>query len=360
MDFRRRDHQFPIHMNVPLWESNHHAVVGEQAVYAVAQFAAQAAQAGLGRGPGPDVQVECQGIVAKISEEFAALPSEAGYVVARLPTSGGPQILAERNIAKQFAIGSTFRLYILAELASQIEAGERSWADVTPLAHRSFSSQATKRWPDNTPMTLQTLASMMISTSDNSATDTLLHLLGREKVEARLAAIGHSAPNKTLPFLSTVEAFAIKSNDALQAKFANASEGKQRAMLVSDAEKLGFDDVDDRAFANGPRFIDSIEWFASPADLVTLLDYLRNMRNDRMLEIMAINSGIGDSDSAKWNYLGYKGGSEPGVISLSYLAHSKSGNWYAISASWNNKDNPVDETKFLGLMTRLLNNFANQ
>ncbi len=295
---------------------------------------------------------------AKIDADFKALPGKAGYIVAKLSTAGSPEILAGHNIGEQFAIGSTFKLYILAELASQIEAGKRNWDDVAPLAHRSFSSQATRRWPENAPMTLQSLASMMIATSDNSATDTLLHLLGREQIEAKLASIGHSAPDKTLPFLSTVEAFAIKSSDALHAEFTAASEAGQRTMLAAKKDQLGFDDVDNNAFADGPRFIDAIEWFASPADIVGLMEFLKKARNDKILEIMAINTGIGEDDSKKWDYLGFKGGSEPGVISLSYLAHSKSGDWYAISGSWNNTKTEVDTTRMVGLMTRLLSSYS--
>ncbi len=296
----------------------------------------------------------------KIDADFKALPGKAGYIVAKLGDGAATQIVAGANVGEQFAIGSTFKLYILAQLASEIDAGKRNWSDVAPLAHRSFSSSGTRRWPTDAPMTLQSLASMMISLSDNSATDTLLHLLGREQVEAKLAAIGHSAPDRTLPFLSTVEAFAIKSSDDLHTKFSGASEAQQRKILKNSADKLGFDNVDNSAFAAGPRFIDTIEWFASPADLVGLLNHLRNTRNGKMMEIMAINTGIGEADAKKWKYLGYKGGSEPGVISMSYLAQSKAGTWYAISASWNNPEKEVSTIKMVELMTRLLNSAADK
>jgi beta-lactamase class A len=292
----------------------------------------------------------------KITAEFAALPGKAGFAVTALNDNGPNRILAQHNAETQFGIGSTFKLYILAELASQIEAKERKWSDVVPLAHRSFSSQATDKWPKNTPVTLATLALQMISVSDNSATDTLLHALGRTAVERKLAQIGHRAPDRTLPFLSTVEAFALKSpaNADLRTQYLAASEAQQRNIIDKEQARLGFDNVDDAAFANGPAFVDTLEWFAAPMDISELLNHIRRTRNDKMLETMAVNTGLPSATAAKWGYAGYKGGSEPGVISMSYLLHSKSGQWYAVTGSWNDPAKAVDEGKFGALMTRLV------
>jgi beta-lactamase class A len=294
--------------------------------------------------------------LAKIGAEFAALPGKAGFVVTALNDNAPNKVIAQHNADAQFAIGSTFKLYILAELTSQIEAKERNWADVAPLSHRSFSSAATDKWPKDTPITLATLALQMISVSDNSATDTLLHLLGRTSVERKLAQIGHRAPDKTLPFLSTVEAFALKSpaNAELRARYLAASESQQRKIIGTEQTKLGFDQIDNLTFAGGPAHIDTLEWFAAPYDLAELLNHIRRTRNDKMLEILAVNPGLPAAAAAKWGYSGYKGGSEPGVISMSYLLHSKSGQWYAITGSWNDPAKAVDETKFGALMMRLV------
>src|SRR3546814_19943485 len=98
--------------------------------------------------------------------------------------------LASAHADRQFATGSTFKLYILGELAAQIAAGKRRWSDVVPLSHLSFSSAGTANWPTGTPVTLQTLATWMISVSDNGPTDPLTHLLGREALHARMKRAG--------------------------------------------------------------------------------------------------------------------------------------------------------------------------
>jgi beta-lactamase class A len=294
--------------------------------------------------------------LAKISAEFAALTGKAGFVAEALNNDAANKTIAAQNADIQFAIGSTFKLYILAELSAQIDAKERKWSDVSPLSHRSFSSPATNNWPKDVPVTLSTLALQMISVSDNSATDTLLHFLGRSAVERKLAQIGHRAPDRTLPFLSTVEAFALKSpaNGALRARYLAASEAEQRAIIIKEQAKLGFDQIDNQTFAAGPAHIDTLEWFASPYDLANLFNHIRRTRSDRMLEILAVNSGIPAASAAKWSYVGYKGGSEPGVISMSFLLQSKAGQWYAVTGSWNDPAKAVDEGRFTALMLRLV------
>ena len=296
--------------------------------------------------------------MAKVAADFAALPGASGYMLAQIGDDGAVKTLATNNADRQFAIGSTFKLYILAELANQVASGQRKWSDVTTLAHRSFSSLGTNKWPVNSPATLHSLASWMISVSDNSATDTLLRTLGREAVERRLASIGHSNPDKTLPFLTTVEAFALKANTPLRTKFLASTESKQRDILETERAALAFEKIDSTTFNGGPVAIDTIEWFASPADLTNLMRHIRSQRNDELMAIMAINPGLPEATAAKWSYIGYKGGSENGVVSMTWLAKSKSGKWVVATGSWNDTTKSVSDSKFGALMARLLDTAA--
>jgi beta-lactamase class A len=298
--------------------------------------------------------------IGAISQEFKALPGSSGFVLAELPDNGQPRIIATHNPAQQFAIGSTFKLYILAELAAQVKAGERKWSDVVPLTHHSFSSSATQGWPKDSPVTLFTLAGWMVSVSDNGATDTLLFALGREAVERKLATIGHSAPDKTLPFLSTVEAFALKADPELRARFLKATEEQQRDLLTREKGKLTLAKINGSAIGGAPASIDTVEWFASPYDLLTLLRHIRLQRDDRMMSVMGINDGLGPAAAKRWQYAGYKGGSEPGVISMSYLLRSPGGKWFVATGSWNNTEAEVDQSKFVALMERLVSALADQ
>lgn len=296
--------------------------------------------------------------LAKIDTAFAALPGKAGYLVEKIAGDGTRQQIAGRHVSHQFAIASTFKLYVLAELASQVEAGQRKWTDVVPLSVNNYSSTATQNWPRSTPVTLQTLATWMISVSDNAATDALMGVLGREAIEKKLAMIGHSDPDKALPMLTTVEAFALKTNSSLRKAFQTGNEARQRALLTQKSADLAYERINLVALGSGPVAIDSIEWFASPRDTATLLMNLRNMDNQTVRDILSVNKGVAPASAAKWRYLGYKGGSEPGVISMSFLAQSKSDEYYAVTGSWNNATAAVDNTAFAALMTRLLDSVA--
>ncbi|OHD06693.1 serine hydrolase [Sphingopyxis sp. RIFCSPHIGHO2_12_FULL_65_19] len=291
-----------------------------------------------------------------IGAEMAALAGQTGFLVAELD-GATIRSIASANANRQFAIGSTIKLYILDELAAQVAAGKRRWSDVVPLSHFSFSSAATANWSADTPVTLQTLANWMISVSDNGATDTLVHLIGREPIEARMRAAGHSDPSRNIPLLTTVEAFALKGNNFidLRQRFVRGNDAAQRRLIEGNRQRLTLANVDGVSFTKGPRFIDSLEWFASPNDIGRLMVDLRARQSKPLLAAMAINNGVGPVAAADWTYLGYKGGSENGVLSMSLLGQRKAdGKWFVVTASWNNPDANVEPDKLVGLVSRLL------
>lgn len=293
----------------------------------------------------------------KVMAEIAALPGTTAFAIARLG-HGGPTLLHAHRADVQIATGSSFKLYLLAEIARATAARERRWSDVVPLGPKSFSGRL-MGWPDRAPMTLHSLATAMIAESDNSASDTLLFALGRAKVDAMMAATGHADVDKALPILTTAEAFALKmpANADLRRLYEEATPTTRRALLRTAAARLTADKVDVGSVAEMPTAIDSIEWFASSQDMIGLLDWLRRHGGDA-LPIMAVNPGIAPADAKRWRYLGYKGGSEPGVMAMNMLAQGRNGTWYAVSGSWNNSAARVEEGKFLTLMTRALNLLA--
>lgn len=290
----------------------------------------------------------------RVMAEIAALPGRTAFAVAVLE-DGPPRLLHARDADAQMATGSSFKLYLLAELARATAAGEQRWSDVAALGPKSFSGRL-MQWPDGAPMTLHSLATAMIAESDNSAADTLLRILGREKVEAMLPSTGHAEAGKALPLLGTAEAFALKmpGNADLRRRYEAGLAVERRALLREAAARLTADRVDVGSVAEAPTAIESIEWFASPRDMIGLLDWLRRQGGEA-LPILAVNPGIASADAKRWRYLGYKGGSEPGVMAMNFLAQGQDRRWYAASGMWNNPAARVDERKFVALMTRALN-----
>jgi beta-lactamase class A len=291
--------------------------------------------------------------------EIRALPGQAGVAVVRL---GGPAPVIAESMApdRALAIGSAFKLWILAELSRQVRAGQRRWSDVVPIDRRSIPGGTLYAWPRGAPVTLHTLASLMISISDNSATDVLLHLVGREPVERMMARIGVAAAARNRPLLSTLELSAIKTGpDAALGRWLNAGEAERRRILARDYAGLDPASVDISRFTGAPLHIGSVEWFASPADLARTMDWLRVNGDETARTILAINPGLAPRIQGAFAYLGYKGGSEPGVISLTWLIRTRAGTWFAVSGIWNNPAGAADPITFAALMARAVQLLAN-
>jgi len=85
-----------------------------------------------------------------------------------------------------------------------------------------------------------------------------------------------------------------------------------------------------------------------------VMDWLRinSASNPNARAILSRNPGIGPDNAARWQYVGFKGGSEPGVISMTLLLQSKAGKWQVLSGTWNNPSAGLDEGRFIGLLTR--------
>jgi beta-lactamase class A len=291
--------------------------------------------------------------VAAVFGEMVGLPGEVSLATARLEEAGPANFLTQKA-ERPLAIGSAFKLFVLAELVRSVKAGERRWGDVVPLGAPSLPSGLLQDWPEGSPITLHSLAALMISRSDNTATDSLLGLLGREKVEALLPALGVRAPERNRPFLTTREAFALKLGDpALLAAWKKADEGGRRALLPRLAQVRPAS-LDPSRFGGRPAEIGTVEWFASPADMVRTLDWLRRSDDSTALRLLAINPGLGPGLARDFDYFGFKGGSEPGVLNLSLLIKTRAGRWLAVSATWNNEAAALDEARFVALMSRLV------
>jgi beta-lactamase class A len=292
---------------------------------------------------------------AALSADMRALPGKAGLLIRRLNSPAVAPVLAA-NAEREFAVGSGFKLWVLAEAAQQVQSGTRTWSDVIPLGPPSLPSGMTQNWPIGTAMTLQSLANLMISISDNTTTDTLLKSLGRDEVDAVLARTGHAHNSKALPVLTTLEAFALKmdGNADLRARWIKASRAERLALITANPARLSLSAIDRAQLAGAPRFTDSIEWFATPQDMVGTLDWLRENGGKEALDILAINPGLLSGEAARFSYIGYKGGSEIGVIAMNFLVRTKAGAWYGVSGSWNNPLAGVDHEQFEALMSRAL------
>lgn len=234
------------------------------------------------------------------------------------------------NADTRLAVGSTFKLAVLAALVRQIEAGERQWSDVVEMqpSWKSLPSGILQTWPDGSPLTLSTLAALAISLSDNTATDALIDIVGRENVEA-------IAPHNR-PFLTTREAFVLKNpeNASLLQRYRQGDE-ETRRQLLSDLATSPLPNAD--LFLAEPVAID-VEWYFSTRELCNLIE------NVAALPLMGINPGVVKPED--WSSVAYKGGSETGVLNLTTWLKDEDGQTYCVSATWNNGEEALENTRF--------------
>ncbi len=286
-----------------------------------------------------------------ITADLSALP---GSVAAWFGPLEGEPNFTFGDLQQQLALGSTFKLYVLAALDRAVQEGRLDWDDVVTLGDRSFPSGILQDWPDGAPLTLHTAATLMISISDNTATDLLIDAVGREAVEAEMRATGHSDPALSTPFLKTVELFVLKGGERGQA-YAQADEAGRRTILAQMDTKGANPAPIRAAFSGGtPVLIDSVEWFASMGDERKLMRRLAETEDDTARAIMAVNTALDDGARAGWSYVGYKGGSEPGVRNLSWLLRDEAGAWHMLALGWNNPAANTDTTTLLTIAQRIL------
>lgn len=260
-------------------------------------------------------------------EQLAALPGTVSVLVLE-----DGEELATLNADKALAIGSAFKLAILTALREQIEAGEHSWDEVVTLepALKSLPGGMIQNWPDGSPLTIHTLATLMISISDNTATDILLHLVGREVVEE------YAGDNR--PLLSTQELFKLKAtaNADLLEQYLAEDEAAQRAVLTA------LTGLPLPAFADLPSAPTlAIEWFFTPSELCDL------MAQVQALDLMTVNPGV--ANPAEWARVAFKGGSEIGVLNLTHWLETADGTAYCVVVTQNRDDAAVDEALLANL-----------
>jgi beta-lactamase class A len=294
--------------------------------------------------------------LSSLVDKMKALPGQVSFLAQRLDPSG-PVTLAEWQPAQELAIGSAFKLYVLGALATQVSKGGRRWSDVMPLETQSLPSGILQKWPVGTPMTLQGLASLMISISDNTAADALLKAVGRDAVEAMMPVMGHGQPALNRPFLSTMDMFQLKWGvpDDQQQSYLAADAAARRSILQAMKPPSSTSSLLTRASSTVPKLIDKLEWFASASDLCRAMAWFQADDSPRATarQILAINPGI-PAAAARWAYVGFKGGGEPGVISLNFLLRSQANQWYTVGAVWNDPKAAVSDTEWVGLVGRAL------
>lgn len=235
-------------------------------------------------------------------------------------------------------IASSFKLYVLGELARQVQEQRASWYELLPISPRyiSLPNGEMRNLPVGSEYTLLHFAEQMISRSDNTATDHLIGRLGRAEVESAFARMGQQDPTLNVPLMLTREWFALRMRfgDGDLERFVGMTTEDRRAYLEQTVAPVAGTLLETELWP-GPAWAADVEWFASSADLCRAMAYLESMgaapEMHPVLDALSLEPEI-VFDPLVWSYVGYKGGYETGVMSENFLLQRADGRWFSISA----------------------------
>jgi hypothetical protein len=267
-------------------------------------------------------------------------------------SNGSCQPVHSIDPATAAPLGSAFKLYVLDALGNAVAAGKVGWNQpLTVTAQfKGLPPGDLQNEPDGTQISVLDTAAKMISVSDNTATDMLINLVGRSAVEAALTATGMASPALDRPFLTTREIFILKLDQwpALAERYSAADEPHRRALLAGTVDRTPLPPVAAAGAWTTPRDINSLEYFASASDIcrayTSLAALARRPGLSPIGQVISLNDDGLKLDPAQWRTTWFKGGSEPGVLTLAYLATTRTGRSYVVTVLAENPSQPIDET----------------
>jgi beta-lactamase class A len=273
------------------------------------------------------------------------LAPQTGLLVAEVDSDGACRPIHAVAASTARPIASQFKLLVLGALAEQIDAGKISWdRRLTVPKVRSLGNEGVKdalqAAPEDAEFSVEHVATQMISISDNTAADMLVDLVGRKAVEKQFAQwTDHAAENT--PLLTTREMLLLHYAKGLGEKYLATPKAQREAFLADQVDQMSNAEIA-TGYTTDPRFVDRIEWFASPDDLCRTFAGLQKLqKNPKLAPLDGVLSkedfGL-DLDAQRWPTVWYKGGSEAGVLTTGWLATDAQGDTYVVEVMLANPD----------------------
>lgn len=273
------------------------------------------------------------------------LAPQTGLLVAAVDADGACRPIHAVAASTARPIASQFKLLVLGALAEQIDAGKVSWdQDLRVPKVRSLGNEGAKgalqAAPEDAEFSVEHVATQMISISDNTAADMLVDLVGRKAVEQQFAKWTDHADENT-PLLTTREMLLLHYAKGLGEKYLTTPKAQREAFLAAEVDPLSNADIA-TGYTTEPRFIDQIEWFASPDDLCHTFAGLHQLQQKAELapldDVLSKEDFGLDLDAHEWPKVWYKGGSEAGVLTTGWLATDAQGDTYVVELTMANPD----------------------
>jgi hypothetical protein len=256
------------------------------------------------------------------------------------------------NPTTSLAIGSTFKLWVLLAVHDKLAAskGKLTWDTTLPIRDeaKSLPSGTMQNDPAGTtphPARVRDPDDLGVRQHRDRSPDRLRRRRwGRGRAQGRQAR--HARGQHPVP----ADPRAVR---------AQAGGDRRRAGRLPQGQRQGQARVPGRGSASGPIDLETavkdwgktpraldLEWFADARDLCNVMATLGARGKldpaSELLTILGKNVGV-EVDRAKWRYVGFKGGSEPGVMNLTWLAQRADGTWFVIVIAVNDDGKALDE-----------------
>jgi hypothetical protein len=271
----------------------------------------------------------------------------------RLPD--GPKtmrVVMDLHADRRLAMASTAHLYVIGAIAEKVKKGALTWDQKVPIKAELMSiDPGEDRLEAGKDVSVQRLVERVMNLSDNSAADHLLALAGRESVEEFMTGL-NLEPEKSFPFLSTRELFKLKvAKGDLRERYAVADIPARHGLLETEVAKLLLDEEAIGAWEK-PVEIERVEWFASASECCRVMMDLHRVEAlagmEPLKEALRQKRGI-KLDPGVWPEVVYKGGSEPGVLNMTWLLKREDGKVFLMSVGWNNAETTLQEARAVDL-----------
>ena len=293
----------------------------------------------------------------QVGARLLGLAPQAAYAVAEVTSAGRCKVIDSDDGGMPVPVASAFKLFVLASLGRAVETGAVRWDEPLTLEDRDRSpnSPAFGDKAAGTVFSVAEAARVMMEVSDNTATDVLIRRLGRDRIEADLSRWGVTDPALDIPFLTTREMAQLKFGTFADraAEFIGGDEStKRRIVAAIDAAPLG-----QFAKPTSPVHVIDLEWFATMEDLCRVHAAIAVMGGKAtgapILAAFADNTGI-PLDPTVWRRVQFKGGSEPGLLSVSWLVErARDKRRFAVAVAVINDTEPFDTDPVVAEVAKL-------
>ena len=317
-----------------VWQTRQMSGRGKRFVAVVMCLAAVAAACGADVGGDPIERLEAMGTLR--------------YVIAT-PSDGECEALASQDDETLLPLASVFKLYVLGALVEAVSVGAITWDDSVTIRDEldSLGGPTADEEPGST-RSVRELATEMIRVSDNTATDHLMDLIGREAVEQIQLEMGHSAPMVNVPFVTTRElTILLWSESDIGERYRAAGMSERRSILDDEVAGLPLPAIERIETVIPAQY--SIGWLGTAGDACRALVWL--MEDDEARSFLTDSPRAPNPDL--WPVLGFKGGSSNGVATAAWWMQAGDGQAYVAVVSLVNETKLLDLDKVVELMTSL-------